>query len=79
MIRKIEMIKIIDLIKHDIKSYYIDETETLETIKMVKNSYNYIIDPHTAVAFASSVAELLTIRTLGGVVYSLPPRVAAIS
>ena len=50
---KLEDKETLDLIKHDIKSYYIDETETLETIKMVKNSCNYIIDPHTAVAFAS--------------------------
>ena len=34
-------------------SYSTDDTKTLETIRKVFNDYNYLIDPHTAVAFSA--------------------------
>lgn len=43
----------IDAIKKDISSYSISDEETVETIKEVFSSYNYLPDPHGAVAYSS--------------------------
>ena len=45
----------IELMKKDISSYFIDDSETLDTIKLIKNQYNYLIDPHTSVAVSSMI------------------------
>lgn len=42
-----------DPLKSKISGYSIDELKTLQTIKDIYNKYNYILDPHSAVAFAS--------------------------
>ncbi|MCS3531587.1 threonine synthase [Chryseobacterium sp. JUb7] len=42
-----------DAVKDKISGYSVDDEKTLETIKNVYSKYNYILDPHTAVAFAS--------------------------
>ncbi|MFN8322164.1 MAG: threonine synthase [Chitinophagales bacterium] len=53
-------VRILELFKHDfsriqnfISSYSISDTETAETIANVYKQYNYTLDPHGAVAFAS--------------------------
>lgn len=42
-----------DSLKNMISGYSIDDASTLETIKEVYEKYGYILDPHSAVAFAS--------------------------
>ncbi|UWX60562.1 threonine synthase [Chryseobacterium oranimense] len=42
-----------DSLKDMISGYSIDDTSTLETIKEVYEKYGYVLDPHSAVAFAS--------------------------
>lgn len=37
---------------HDFYAYYADEEQTLKTIKNYFNQYQYLMDPHTAVAFS---------------------------
>ena len=43
----------LDIIRKEIKGVYCNEDETLQTIKKVWEKYNYIIDPHTAVAYSA--------------------------
>ncbi|MGL5544875.1 MAG: threonine synthase [Cetobacterium sp.] len=38
-------------LKEEFSSSYVDDDKTLETIREVYKNYNYILDPHTAVAF----------------------------
>jgi len=40
-------------IKNDIKSISINDKLTSKIIKKIKSKYNYILDPHSAVGFAS--------------------------
>ncbi|MFA6393822.1 MAG: threonine synthase [Patescibacteria group bacterium] len=40
-----------------IKAERVDDKETAETIKKVYEKYNYLLDPHTAVAFAGAEKE----------------------
>ncbi len=40
-------------VKHKIFGYSVDDKKTMETIKNAYLKYNYMLDPHTAVAFAS--------------------------
>jgi len=42
-----------DSFKNKVSAYSIHDTETMSTITKVYKKYNYILDPHTAVAFAS--------------------------
>ncbi|MCJ7933217.1 MAG: threonine synthase [Chryseobacterium sp.] len=42
-----------DALKNKISGYSIDDSKTLETIAEVYKEYDYILDPHSAVAFAS--------------------------
>nr|WP_314495044.1 threonine synthase [uncultured Chryseobacterium sp.] len=42
-----------DAVKDKISGYSIDDVKTLEVIKNVYKNYNYILDPHSAVAYAS--------------------------
>lgn len=42
-----------DSLKNMISGYSIDDASTLETIKEVHGKYEYVLDPHSAVAFAS--------------------------
>jgi threonine synthase len=42
-----------DSLKSMISGYSIDDASTLETIKEVYEKYGYILDPHSAIAFAS--------------------------
>jgi len=54
-------VRILELLNNDfgalkelISSYSISDAETRDTIIEVKNKYNYLLDPHGAVAFASA-------------------------
>lgn len=40
-------------LKDKISGYSIDDTETLETISEVYENYNYLLEPHSAVAYAT--------------------------
>ncbi|AZA90863.1 Threonine synthase [Chryseobacterium nakagawai] len=42
-----------DLLKNKISGYSVDDKVTIQTIREVYNRYHYILDPHSAVAFAS--------------------------
>lgn len=42
-----------DLLKNKISGYSIDDEKTMQTISEIYNQYHYILDPHSAVAFAS--------------------------
>ena len=42
------------MLKNDIRSVSISDSETVETIKSVYGEFNYIIDPHTAVGVAAN-------------------------
>jgi len=42
-----------DSLKNMISGYSIDDTSTLKTVKEVYEKYGYVLDPHSAVAFAS--------------------------
>ncbi len=42
-----------DPLQNNISGYSIDDQKTLQTITEVYNKYQYILDPHSAVAFAS--------------------------
>ena len=42
-----------EALKNVVSSYSISDEETRETIVHVKNRYNYLLDPHGAVAYAS--------------------------
>ncbi|REC59388.1 threonine synthase [Chryseobacterium pennae] len=42
-----------DLLKNKISGYSIDDQKTMQTITETYNKYHYILDPHSAVAFAS--------------------------
>ena len=41
----------LDALRKDVTGVYCSENKTIETIKKVWQKYNYIIDPHTAVAY----------------------------
>lgn len=44
-------------IKKDLKYYVVSDEETLNNIREVYDQYNYIIDPHTAVAYGAAKAN----------------------
>lgn len=42
-----------DALKNTVSAYSVNDQETMNTITRVYQKYNYLLDPHTAVAFAS--------------------------
>jgi threonine synthase len=44
-------------IKKSIKSYSINDHQTINSIKYIYDKHNYIIDPHTAVGYQASLIE----------------------
>ncbi len=52
----------IDLIRKLIKTTSISDEQTLETIRKIKDEFNYVICPHTAVGFASLFKEVTDIN-----------------
>lgn len=47
-----------DNLKKMISSYSINDEETIQTIREIKNRYGYLMDPHGAVAYAALQKEL---------------------
>lgn len=45
----------VNMMRYDIFTSYSNEKRTLEGIKKIYNKYNYIIDPHTAVAYNGTI------------------------
>ncbi len=49
--------ELLDSIKEDFKGIYVNEEEVKETIKEYYDKYNYLVDPHTAIALKASLKD----------------------
>ncbi len=49
--------ELLNSIKEDFKGIYVNEEEVKETIKEYYDKYNYLVDPHTAIALKASLKD----------------------